>query len=92
MDDLAYGTRNKRGDYAPKDPLKLAPYFTFPPSPSELLKWLPSYFLPWNVLFMALGGLMWFVLTPSVETMKTLAPGWILYLLALNAILSLIHI
>src|SRR5579862_6917 len=90
MDDLAYGTRNKRGDYSPKEPLKLAPYFTFPPSRSALLKWLPSYFLPWNVPFMALGALMWFVLTPSVETMKTLAPGWILYLFALNALTVLI--
>jgi len=90
MDDLAYGTRNKRGDYSPKEPLKLAPYFTFPPSPSALWKWLPSYFLPWNVPFMALGALMWFVLTPSVETMKILAPGWILYLFALNALTVLI--
>ncbi len=90
MDDLAYGTRNKRGDYSPKEPVKLAPYFTFPPSPSALLKWLPSYFLPWNVPFMALGALMWFVLTPSVETMKSLAPGWILYLFALNALTVLI--
>ena len=55
MDDLQYGTRNKRGDFAPKDPLQLAPYFTFPPQPMKLLKWLIGYFFPWNLLFMALA-------------------------------------
>ena len=36
---------------------------------------------------MALAALFWFYLTPSAETTKTLAPGWIAYLLARNAIL-----
>jgi len=87
MDDLKFGTKNKRGDFAPKDPLQIAPYFEFPPSPIKILKWLPGYFLPWNVMFMALAALFWFYLTPSVETTKTLAPGWIVYLLVRNSIL-----
>jgi sterol desaturase/sphingolipid hydroxylase (fatty acid hydroxylase superfamily) len=89
MDDLLFGTRNKRGDWAPKDKAEIAPLFVFPPQPRKFLEWLPGYFLPWNLLFMALGALMWFTLTPGVETLKTLAPGWIAYLLLRNSALVL---
>ena len=90
MDDLQFGTRNKRGDFAPKDPLQTAPLFVFPPQPLNFLKWLPSYFFPWNLLFMALAALFWFYLTPNIVTMQTLAPGWIIYLLVRNSLLVLI--
>ena len=89
MDDLKFGKRNKRGDYAPNDALQIAPLFVFPPQPLNFLKWLPGYFLPWNVLFMALAAVFWFYLTPDIATMKTLAPGWIIYLLARNSLLVL---
>ena len=90
MDDLQYGTRNKRGDWAPKDTLDTAPLFVFPPQPIKFLKWLPSYFLPWNILFMALAAVIWFYFTPGAQTTKSLAPGWIIYLLARNSILVLV--
>jgi sterol desaturase/sphingolipid hydroxylase (fatty acid hydroxylase superfamily) len=90
MDDLQYGTRNKRGDFAPKDPLQTAPLFVFPPQPLKFLKWLPDYFFPWNLLFIALAGVFWFWLTPGTETTKTLSVGWIAYLWARNSLLVLI--
>ena len=90
MDDLQFGTRNKRGDFSPKDPLQVAPYFKFPPKLRELLEWLKGYFFPWNLLFMALAALFWFYLTPSIETARELAPGWIAYLLIRNCILVLV--
>ncbi len=89
MDDLQYGTRNKRGDFAPKDPLLTAPLFVFPPQPLNFLKWLPSYFFPWNMLFMALATVFWFYLTPPIATMMTLSFGWIAYLLVRNSLLVL---
>ena len=55
MDDLQYGTRNKRGDWAPTEPLDIAPLFSLPRSLWRSLKWLPHYFLPWNVVFFAFG-------------------------------------
>jgi sterol desaturase/sphingolipid hydroxylase (fatty acid hydroxylase superfamily) len=85
MDDLRFGTRNKRGDWQPGEAAQIAPVFIWPPQPFDFLKWLPSYFLPWNVAFMALGALYWFFLTPSVETTKTLSVGWIAYLLVRNS-------
>jgi sterol desaturase/sphingolipid hydroxylase (fatty acid hydroxylase superfamily) len=84
MDDLQFGTRNKRGDWAPKEALETAPILIFPPRPLKFLRWLPGYFLPWNVMFMAIAVVYWFWLTPSIETMKTLSIGWIVYLLARN--------
>ena len=90
MDDLKFGTRNKRGDWTPKEALTTAPIFVFPPQPLNFLKWLPGYFFPWNMLFMALACVMWFWLTPNVETMKTFTPGWIIYLLVRNSVLVLV--
>jgi sterol desaturase/sphingolipid hydroxylase (fatty acid hydroxylase superfamily) len=84
MDDLKFGTRNKRGDYAPNDPLTIAPIFVWPPRPMAFLRWLPGYFLPWNALFLALGAIWWFWLTPAQQTMQTLSWGWILWLFARN--------
>jgi sterol desaturase/sphingolipid hydroxylase (fatty acid hydroxylase superfamily) len=90
MDDLQYGTRNKRGDFAPREALQIAPFLQVPLRPVKILQWLPGYFLPWNLMFMALGALFWFFLTPDTATLKTLAPGWIFYLLARNSLLVLI--
>ena len=84
MDDLQFGKRDKRGHWKPNEPLTNPPVFVFPPQPVAFLKWLPSYFLPWNVVFMATAALFWYFLTPDMETMKTLAPGWILAIFARN--------
>jgi sterol desaturase/sphingolipid hydroxylase (fatty acid hydroxylase superfamily) len=89
MDDLKTGTRNKRGDWTPTRHLELAPYFTWPREPKKYLEWLIGYLFPWNLLFMALALVSWLYLTPAIDTMKTLAPGWILYLFARNSLLVL---
>jgi sterol desaturase/sphingolipid hydroxylase (fatty acid hydroxylase superfamily) len=87
MDDLQFGTRNKRGDFAPKAALEPAPVFVWPPRPLRFLAWLPHYFLPWNAVFFALGAVMWFYLTPAKDTMQTLAWPWVTYILLRNAAL-----
>ena len=84
MDDLEFGTRNKRGDWKPNAPLQIAPIVVWPWSISAFLKWLPGYFLPWNLLFMALGFAIWYFVLPPMEVMKTLAPGWIVLLWVTN--------
>ncbi|GAH40824.1 unnamed protein product, partial [marine sediment metagenome] len=53
MDDQHYGTRDKRGDWSPKDPIEIAPFYRLPWKPRELLGWLKGFFLPWNAAFMA---------------------------------------
>ncbi|HVG47095.1 MAG TPA: sterol desaturase family protein [Rubellimicrobium sp.] len=86
MDDSAFGTRNKRGDWTPNEPLRPAPVFVWPLRPLAALRWLPSYFLPWNVLFMGFAAVTWFWLTPSADTLRTLAPGWVLWILLRNTV------
>jgi sterol desaturase/sphingolipid hydroxylase (fatty acid hydroxylase superfamily) len=90
MDDLKFGTRNKRGDWTPGSPLGLAPYLTWPREPKKYFDWLMGYLFPWNLLFMGIALVLWFYLTPSIETMKTLQTGWIAYLFARNALLVLV--
>ena len=85
-DDSLHGVRNRRGDWQPRQPLQPAPVFVFPPRPLAFLKWLPHYLLPWNALFFSTTVVFWLWLTPSAATLKTLAPGWVLYLLARNMI------
>jgi hypothetical protein len=87
MDDTKFGIRNKRGDWKPNAVLELAPYFTWPRDPKKWAAWLWGYFFPWNFLFIALAALFWTFLTPSFETTKTLAFGWIAFLLARNSLL-----
>lgn len=84
MDDLKFGKRNARGDWAPDAPAETAPLFVFPPRPVALLKWLPSYFLPYNVLFMVSAWLWWSYVIPDVETLKTFGFSWILRLYLVN--------
>jgi hypothetical protein len=90
MDDLITGKRNKRGDWTPSGRIELAPLFTLPPRPLALLKWLPHYFLPWNLLFAASALAFWRFIAPPVETMKTLGAGWIVWLLAVNCLAVLV--
>lgn len=86
MDDLLYGTRNRRGDWTPNEPIEVAPVFVLPPRPKAFLKWLPHYFLPWNLLFALSAVAYWAWIIPPVETLRTLSWGWPLWLLAVNCV------
>ena len=86
MDDLIYGTRDKRGNWTPNGKLEPAPLFVLPPKPLAFLRWLPGYFLPWNLLFALSAVAYWHYVIPDAEVMKTLAWGWALQLFAVNCI------
>jgi sterol desaturase/sphingolipid hydroxylase (fatty acid hydroxylase superfamily) len=88
MDDALYGTRDKRGDWKPLELIQYPPVFVWPARPVKFAAWLlgyPGYILPWNLFYAAVAALLWFGLTPSLETMKTFSAGWLCYLLARNA-------
>ncbi|MDE2384875.1 MAG: sterol desaturase family protein [Alphaproteobacteria bacterium] len=85
MDDLKFGTRNKRGDWAPTAVLEFAPFWYWPLNLTKLAKWLVGYVWPWNAFHMATALLYWNYVLPSQETMKTLSWGWALWLYAVNA-------
>jgi sterol desaturase/sphingolipid hydroxylase (fatty acid hydroxylase superfamily) len=85
MDDLKFGTRNKRGDWAPAAPLEIAPFWLAPFNPGKILRWLVSYIWPWNAFHLATALLYWRYIIPDVEMMKTMSWGWALWLYAVNA-------
>ena len=85
MDDLQFGTRNKRGDWAPSAKLEFAPFWHRPFSLPKVLAWVPSYLWPWNAFHMATALLWWFYVVPDVATLQTQSWGWALWLYAVNA-------
>ena len=87
MNDLAYGVRNKRGDWTPNRLLEAAPIFRFPLQPRKILQWLPAYFFPYNALFMISALIYWHLFVPAPEVMQSFAWGWTLQLLAINSAL-----
>lgn len=84
MDDLAFGSRNKRGDWTPHEPASTAPLFMFPPRPLALLKWIPSYFLLFNLLFAASAYLWWAYLLPDLSRFQDFELIVVLQLYLLN--------
>ena len=86
MDDLLYGKRNKRGDWSPNEPAGVAPIWDIPPSVSKVLKWLPHYFFPYDVIWILSAFAWWYWVLPDAEAMKTLQWNWILKLLAVNTL------
>jgi len=87
MDDLQYGRRNKRGDWSPNKALQIAPYLRLSLDPKDYRDWIVGYLFPWNSLFIVIALVEWFYLTPSIETMKSFAPGWIAFIYLRNSIL-----
>ncbi len=86
MDDLKIGTRDDRGNWKPNDDAEIAPLFSFPPKPMALLKWLPHYFLPYNILFFVSAIAWWVLVVPPIEQMQSLQWGWTLKLFVVNLI------
>jgi len=94
LDDSAFGSRDRRGDWRPDKPITYPPVFIWPPAPQKFLRWFfgfPGYIWPWNLLYAAIGGLVYLYATPSMETAKTFAPGWIAFILLRNAALVLVY-
>ena len=94
MDDAKFGARNKRGDWQPKEPIRYPPVFVWPPAPAKFLKWFfgfPGYIWPWNLLYAAIGTLIWLYLTPPMAAMTSFSVGWIAFILVRNAVLVLLY-
>jgi sterol desaturase/sphingolipid hydroxylase (fatty acid hydroxylase superfamily) len=90
MDDTLYGTRDRRGDWKPFEPIQYPPVFVWPVRPVKFMKWFlgyPGFILPWNLMYAAVGAVLWLYFTPSMETMTTFSVGWISFLFARNALL-----
>lgn len=79
----------KPWDWHPALPLTDPPNMAWPPRPLALLGWFlgRGYLLSQNALHIALGVLVWYFLTPALETMATFQIGWILEVWLRNLVL-----
>ena len=85
MDDLQFGTRNKRGDWTPSAHLDLPPIWARPFSLRKVIAWIPEYLFPWNAFHLTTALIWWFFVIPDLTTLQTLSWGWALWLYAVNA-------
>jgi sterol desaturase/sphingolipid hydroxylase (fatty acid hydroxylase superfamily) len=90
VDDTQFGTRDIRGNWRPSKRLTYPDVFVWPIRPLRLLRWIPEYVLSWNLFYAVVAVGVWFFLTPSIETMKSLSPGWIIFVFARNGVLTFI--
>ncbi len=84
MDDTKYGTRDKRGNWTPNQPVEIAPFWLG--KFSKMGKFLLDYLWPWNAFHMAVTLAYWFLLIqPNLDAFKSLSWQWALILYAVNA-------
>lgn len=95
MGESKYGTEDSRGYWTPKKLISYGPVFSWPPDRKKLVQFffgIPGYFLPTNVLFALLAVAIWYFITPSMDTMANLSPGWIVAVLLRNMVLAIGYI
>lgn len=91
MDDSRFGTRTARGEWTPDRRASYGPLFEWPPQPARLVRWLVhGYLLPWNALYAAVAVVLYVAATPSSETMRSWAPGWVGLILVRNLALVVV--
>ena len=82
----------KQWHYIPDVPVQTSPLFSWPPKPIKVLKWISgSWFtISENVILTVLACLVWLYVSPTLESAKTLEPGWIGFIFIRNIILMII--
>ena len=74
--------------YQPPDPIKAPPLYSWPPRPIAAMRWiLTDLLFPWGLIFIGLAVLAWICLTPGLEQMTSLEPGWMALIWLRNAAL-----
>ena len=79
---------SSKGDgWIPPGPIALPPFYAWPPRPMAVIKWLfgmPGFLWPMNSATLAITGITWCFLTPSLENMKSLGAWWVMVILLRN--------
>jgi len=93
IDDTKFGSRDKRGDWKPFKLSSNIPFFDWPFSIKNNLKWLlgiPGYIVPWTFFYGLIAIIFWVYLTPPMEELKSFHYSWFLYLLIRNLLITII--
>lgn len=84
MDDLKFGTRDKRGNWAPNAPLNIAPFWEG--RWGQMKHFVVEYFWPWNAFHMVITLAYWLLLIqPNLVAFQSFNLTWTLILYAVNA-------
>ena len=79
--------QSSRG-YQPPDPIPVPPIYAWPVKPLAAVKYLlVDMLMPWGYLFIALAVFAWHFLTPGMQTMAAIEPGWVALIWLRNAML-----
>jgi Delta7-sterol 5-desaturase len=86
--------RREVWNHHPAFPIKDSALFHWPPRPKAVLWWLTKRWvqLTSGTLFLATAVLVWRFFQPETDTMRTLAPGWVLAIWVRNLILICIYV
>lgn len=87
MDDLRFGSRDKRGNWRPGKPLHLP--WTGSVTPASVVTFFKDYLSGWNLTFFAISLGYWFLVLPEQSEIAALgwdwaAMSWAVMLLAVN--------
>ena len=78
---------NVSSEYQPGATIEPPAIYAWPPKPFAALKYLfVDLVFSWNLVYVFFAYLSWRYLLPDMETMKTLAPGWIASIWLRNAV------
>jgi len=86
------GSFARQWHYRPGVPIVVSPFFTWPPEPRRMLRWVRDrwFTLAENSVLVVLAAVCWFFLTPSLEMTQTLAVDWIAVLYVKNLVLMIL--
>jgi|TARA_B110000879_G_C11064544_1_gene468072 hypothetical protein len=73
-------------------PIKVSPFFSWPPKPAEMWQWLSTRWLRlWgNVIVLGICLAMWTFTQPELEQIETLSLGWIAQIWLRNLMLMFV--
>lgn len=88
IDESALGRRDVKGHWVPDRRCDFGPLFAWPVRPLAIARWfVRSYLLSWQLLYFGVAAAVWIVATPSVATMATIRPGWVVAVLLRNLVI-----
>ena len=79
MSDKPKSAFERQWNYLPETPIKVSPFFSWPPHPGAMAKWVAArwFAIAENSIIAGLAVLTWVFLQPSLETARNLEFGWI---------------
>ena len=94
MIEEKFGHRDEKGNDRPIKRVEYPPVFTWPVQPLAGIKWIisiPGYFLPWNMIYVGIGLITWFFLSPPLEAYSNPTVEIVLLIFFRNSLLVALY-